>query len=148
MIITSISVTPLNLPLNEPFSIATGHQPEVKNVVLQIQLSNGISGLGEAAPFPAVSGETQESAIAALEQIRSILLERDVRQWRLIAEEVAAMIPAQHAAQCAVHMALIDALSKSGGLSVAAFLGGATQVLRTDMPTLAGKVAHAVNAAT
>lgn len=143
MIITSVHITPLNLPLNEPFSIATGAQPEVRNVLLEIRLQNGISGLGEAAPFPAVSGETQEGCMAALEQVVSHLLYNDARQWQRLAQEIAEIIPHQHAAQCALHMALLDAYTKACNTSVGSFMGGASNILYTDMTITSGDVDHA-----
>jgi L-Ala-D/L-Glu epimerase len=143
MVITSIHISPLNLPLNEPFSIATGAQSEVRNVLLEIRLQNGISGLGEAAPFPAVSGETQEGCIAALEQVVSHLVYSDIRQWKKIAEEITELIPGEHAAQCAIHMALLDAFTKACGISVASFMGGSSDTLLTDMTITAGDVDHA-----
>ncbi len=83
--ITRVHIQPLNVPLLEPFTIAGGAQAIAHNVLVEICLADGTRGWGEAAPFPAVTGETQHSTIAALEHLRSLLLAHDVRHWRALA---------------------------------------------------------------
>src|SRR5690606_222384 len=58
--IATISAEPMSIELSEPFGIATGSQLCAANVLVRLGLSDGSCGLGEAAPFPAVSGETQQ----------------------------------------------------------------------------------------
>ena len=55
-VIEAVTATALNLPLTEPFAIASGAQHQVENVLVTVRLADGTTGLGEAAPFPAVSG--------------------------------------------------------------------------------------------
>ncbi|MDQ5850847.1 MAG: hypothetical protein M3380_02020 [Chloroflexota bacterium] len=58
--IVEVRASPLDIPLIEPFSIATGAQAVAHNVLVAVRLAGGTKGYGEAAPFPAVTGETQE----------------------------------------------------------------------------------------
>ncbi|HLX59139.1 MAG TPA: dipeptide epimerase, partial [Ktedonobacteraceae bacterium] len=62
--IRSIVVEPLNIPLLEPFTIATGSVNEARNVLITIALADGSIGYGECAPFSPSTGETQETALA------------------------------------------------------------------------------------
>ena len=48
-IITDLSARQLDLPLTEPFTIATGSQESAANVLVRIELAGGAVGLGEAA---------------------------------------------------------------------------------------------------
>src|SRR5260221_13889047 len=61
-----VEFEPLDIPLHEPFAIATGSVTSARNALVRITLADGSSGLGEAAPFPPSGGETQETALAAL----------------------------------------------------------------------------------
>ena len=63
--IRSVSVEPLNIPLLELFTIATGSVVEARNVLITITLDDGSIGYGESAPFPPSTGESQETALAA-----------------------------------------------------------------------------------
>ena len=49
-----------------PFAIAGGGMDTARAVIVRVELDDGTIGLGESAPFPAVSGETVESTLAAL----------------------------------------------------------------------------------
>ena len=62
--IAAIDVFDADLALIEPFGIATGAQVVARNVFVRITLADGAQGWGEAAPFPAVNGETREHARA------------------------------------------------------------------------------------
>jgi L-alanine-DL-glutamate epimerase-like enolase superfamily enzyme len=142
-LIQSISISPLDLPLTEPFSIATGKQDEVKNVLIQVYLTNGIVGLGEAAPFPAVNGETQEGAISCLEKIKGDLVGKDIRSWKKILENHSNSFFHHHSALCGLQMALADAVSRYYEIPLSVLFGGSSDTLKTDMTITASDVEHA-----
>lgn len=145
MRISDFTVTDLTIPLHEPFGIATGAQHSADNLLVTITLDDGTTGIGEAAPFPAVNGETRELARAALAHPR--LVGRDPREWRLIAADLAREIPESASARCAVETAVLDALCRRVGLPLWAFLGGASRLLTTDMTVTTGDAAHAARSA-
>lgn len=145
--ITDIQFKPLDVPLIEPFAIATGAQPIANNVFVQLQLADGTRGYGEAAPFPAVTGETQSSTLEALHALRPVLLGRDARQWRALAAELKQADPKAAAARCALETALLDALTRQARMPLWAFFGGASTELETDMTITAGSVEHAAQSA-
>ena len=72
--IASVQIQPWNVELTEPFGIATGAQVLAQNVLVELTLESGQRGLGEAAPFPAVNGETQADALAALAAVQDELV--------------------------------------------------------------------------
>ncbi|MBA9075953.1 dipeptide epimerase [Rufibacter quisquiliarum] len=145
--IVSVRFQPLNLPLKEPFAIATGTQYNVENVLVQVELSSGIVGLGEAAPFPAVSGETQESTLSTLKGLEPMLLGKDVREWRTLAKELSTLAYDTPAARCGVEMALLDALCQQYNMPLYVFFGGVGTELSTDLTITAGDEAHAAASA-
>ena len=145
--IVSVSFQPLNLPLLEPFAIATGAQYKVENVVVQVRLADGTTGLGEAAPFPAVSGETQESTLAVLQELEAYLLQKDVKNWRSLATSLAGLASEAPAARCGLEMAILDALCKHYHMPLYVFFGGVKTQLKTDLTITAGDEAHAAASA-
>lgn len=145
--ITNLRFRPLDVPLIEPFAIATGAQAWAQNVLVELELADGTRGYGEAAPFPAVTGETQESTLAALESLRPLVVGREVRAWRVLAAALRAADPAAAAARCALETATLDALTRQAQMPLWAFFGGAGTTLETDMTITAGSVEHAATSA-
>ena len=142
-IIEEISAAPLNLPLTEPFSIATGAQQSADNVLVRLRLADGTVGLGEAAPFPAVSGETRQSSTSTIESAAELLSGLDAREWGRIDALLAQQYPDQPAARCALETAVLDALLQHHHMPLWSFFGGASSSLETDMTVTTGDCAHA-----
>jgi L-alanine-DL-glutamate epimerase-like enolase superfamily enzyme len=145
--ITGISALPLNLPLSEPFCIATGAQQSAENVLVKLRLADGTMGLGEASPFPAVSGETQGSSTFTIETAAGLLKGLDAREWGRIGALLARHFPGEPAARCALEMAVLDALLQHHHMPLWSFFGGASSSLETDMTITAGDCAHASHSA-
>ena len=145
--ITALEITPLDLPLTEPFAIASGAQASAANVLVTLRLADGTVGLGEAAPFPAVSGETQTSTMTALDSLRSLVVGADARMWRPLAIQLLAADAHAAAARCAVEMALLDALTRHFSMPLHVFFGGSGRTLETDMTITAGDETHAARSA-
>lgn len=66
----------LNVPLIEPFTIATSRLEMVENVAIRIELSNGCVGWGEAPILPFVTAEDQPTAMAKAEEVCELLRHR------------------------------------------------------------------------
>ncbi len=146
-LITAARFEPLHLPLTEPFAIATGAQHAAENVLVRLTLADGTVGLGEAAPFPAVSGETQGGTLAALEGVRAGLVGKDVRAWRPLSEWLGDALALAPAARAGLEMAVLDALARHHRVPLYVLLGGAGTSLEIDMTVTAGDVPHAAESA-
>jgi L-alanine-DL-glutamate epimerase-like enolase superfamily enzyme len=141
--IVAVGATTLDIPLVEPFTIATGSQAIARNVLVEVRLAGGTKGYGEAAPFPAVTGETQTSTLTALSELAAILQGADVRSWRGLAAKMKATHAAAASARCALETAMLDALLRQAGLPMWSFFGGCGTELETDMTITAGSAEHA-----
>src|ERR1700687_1753055 len=86
--IRSVRVEPLNIPLLEPFTIATGTTSEAHNVLITITLADGSIGYGESAPFSPSTGETQETALAAAQGCATLIEGKDAAHWRILSRVV------------------------------------------------------------
>jgi L-alanine-DL-glutamate epimerase-like enolase superfamily enzyme len=145
--ITQVDATPLDMPLTEPFAIAKGAPAIAANVLVRIALADGTLGLGEAAPFTAVSGESQESSLAAIESVRSSLVGQDVRRFRTLSWRLGEALGAEPSARCAIETAALDAFTRHMRVPLWAFFGGRGTELDTDMTITAGDARHAAAAA-
>lgn len=145
--IADVTAVPLDIELSEPFGIATGAQSLAANVLVTLTLSDGTTGTGEAAPFPAVNGETQSAVLSALTTAASSLMGLDALRWR------PAVVVAEHAlrgtpsALAAFESALLDALCRRARVSLWSFFGGAQRELVSDITITTGDAEHARAAA-
>ena len=145
--IAEVEAVPLDIPLIEPFAIAGGSQPVARNVLVTLRLADGTRGYGEAAPFPAVTGETQSSTLAALVALTDAVRGADARGWRALAARLTEARRDAAAARCALETALLDALMRQAGLPLWSLFGGHGTELETDMTITAGSAEHAARSA-
>jgi len=145
--IASLDAAAIDLSLTEPFGIAQGAQAVAKNVVVTITLESGVTGLGEGAPFTAVSGETQASTLAAVRAVAPLVIGRDVADVQRTASLLDARIPGEPAARAAIEQAMFDALTRTASLPLSAWFGGANAVLETDLTITTGNLEHAKRSA-
>lgn len=149
--ITQLDFQPLDIPLVEPFTIATGRLDHARNVLVRLTLDNGVVGYGEAAPFEPISGENQVTVLAALDAMRPLVIGREAA-WRAIARDLESSFHAQASARTAVEMALLDAVTRTWGVPLYRFLGGASDRVETDLtvpivpPERAQELARAIAA--
>jgi len=146
--IANVQATALDIELTEPFGIATGAQHTAANALVTLTLSDGTTGTGEAAPFPAVNGETQRAVLSALSAASSSLSGLDALRWRpavMVAEHALRGTPS---ALAAFESALLDALCRRAGISLWSFFGGAQRELVSDITIPTGSAEHASAAAT
>ena len=131
--ITELAVEPLDIPLYEPFAISTGAVTSARNALIRVTLADGTVGLGEAAPFPPSGGETQETALAAIRGMASLVVGADAAVWRPLAATLTSSFEHQATARAGVEMAVLDALARSCGIPLAQLFGGAESSVETDI---------------
>ncbi len=131
--IRSITVEPLTIPLLEPFTIATGGVSEARNVLITITLEDGTVGYGECAPFPPSTGESQETALITAHACASMLHGRDVAHWRVLTRLIRSVFYTQMTVCAGLEIAMLDALTRSYGIPLYIFFGGASSSIETDM---------------
>jgi len=131
--IRSVTIEPLNIPLLEPFTIATGSVSEAQNVLITVTLNDGSVGYGECAPFPPSTGESQETALAAALGCAALVEGLDAAHWRTLAKAMRSVYFSQATAIAGIEMALLAALTRSYGIPLYVFFGGASASVETDM---------------
>ncbi|MDO8684181.1 MAG: dipeptide epimerase, partial [Armatimonadota bacterium] len=86
--ILSLSARAIDLPLKEPFETAKGRKTHSSTVIVKLDLDSGQVGLGEATPVGYVTGESIESALAAIEQSRRVIIGADPAEWLSLSLEM------------------------------------------------------------
>lgn len=130
--IIKVNIEAINIQLDEPFTIAIGTKYNIENALISIELENGITGFGEAAPLEPINGENQSTALATLEACKDFLLGKSVADYRNISNHLKTVFSVQVTARCAIEMALLDAYTKSLDIPLYKFLGGSAESIETD----------------
>jgi L-Ala-D/L-Glu epimerase len=124
MKIKNIKTWSADLGNTKPYTIAFKTVDEVLNAFVEIELENGVMGIGSGNPSEYVTGENFEKCIAALQENNlQFLLGRDIRELNQLTFEVWKKFPINPAARAALDVALYDAFTKFLGVSLVKYLG-------------------------
>jgi len=146
--VTLVEFWPIDIPITDPFVVATGARVVAENIFVRITLRDGTCGYGEAAPFPEVGGEERGSCLSALEQLGSTLIGKAAKDYRTLAHHMAELAPLQPAARCALETALLDANCRAAQMPMWQFWGGADARAReTDITIPITTLEHTVSLA-
>ena len=134
MHIKSIEPIAVSLPMLKPVIMAGEEVRRADNVLVRIEADNGLTGWGEAASAPVMTGDTLESLVAGVHYLAPALRGRDPAD---IAGALAAMdgrMYGNHGAKAAIEIALHDLAGRAAGKPVHALLG---EKKRSRLPLLA-----------
>ncbi len=145
--IKSVNIHAWDVELLEPFGIATGAQLVAQNALLEVELTSGERGLGEAAPFPAVNGETQADALGALGAVADELVGYEGTDASGLSATARERLEATPSALCALEIALLDAACRAQHKSLFQHFGGQSARILTDITIPTGSADDAVRAA-
>lgn len=148
MIIEDIKIGRITVPLKKPFKTKHGVHNYSNEVVVKIFTSNGIVGIGSAAPAPRVTGETESSIVGALKHIAENIKGLDLSCFQYVLKIMDECIKGNNSAKAAVEIAIYDLWSKSIGVPLYKLLGGFNSSVITDMTIMDDdKMENMVNAA-
>lgn len=124
MKIISIKSYKRSLALKKPYSIARDTFYDTENVFFEIELDNGMLGLGAACPEGAVVGETAEITIRNLEsEAVQQLVGKDIREFLAHISKIAEVYGQFPGTMAAVDIALHDAFGQWLGIPIIDFYG-------------------------
>jgi L-alanine-DL-glutamate epimerase-like enolase superfamily enzyme len=131
--VNDVEIFAFDVPLREPFRIAIGTMTAANDVLVRIHTDGGIVGIGEACPFPPITGETQQTNLAMAVSIRDIVRGKDPLAIEGILAEIGPMVHSNPSIVAAYDMALFDILGKVAGLPLFRLLGGSNPSFETDI---------------
>lgn len=125
MIVHDVQWYPYSLPFSRDFMTAHGAERVREGAIVEIHTGDGPVGIGEIVPLAAFGGGTLSEALAELPAL--IMHGRDLCLSDALSLVTACALDCVdttfHAASlCGLEIALLDALSKAGGLSVSQLL--------------------------
>ncbi|MBM4161406.1 MAG: dipeptide epimerase [Ignavibacteria bacterium] len=133
MKIKEIEIFHYDIPLIEPFTIAIGTMYAANNVLVRIRTDSGIVGLGEACPFTPITGDTQDTSIAAAKDLRTIAVGKDPLAVESLIKQFGALAHTNPSTVAAFDMALYDILGKVASLPLYRLFGGDRSSFETDI---------------
>ena len=133
--IRDVEIYYFDIPLKEPFTITLGTITTSSGVLIRIVTDAGIIGVGESSPYQPVTGDTQETNVAAARAIREMLKGKDPLAIESAHKLFGGFLHSNPALIAAFDMALYDILGKAAGLPVFRLLGGDKTTFETDVTT-------------
>lgn len=127
-VVQSVRLTPVSFPLKRPFVTAAGHKTRTDNLRVEVRLGDGSVGRAEASSSIALASESQQRMQAALEALIPDLRGRPVDDYRPLVELIWRRSRFHPTAAAAMETALLDAVARHRGQSLARFLSGKTPV--------------------
>ena len=134
MRIKSVRAYCRNLALTKPYTIAYETISSVENVFVEIELTNGIVGMGAANPDPDVVGESPTQTLLNLQSDWiTTVIGQEIDQFQVLIQQAQRQFPDAPGTVAAVDIALHDAFGQSVGKSVVALYGQKIQSLPTSV---------------
>lgn len=131
--IKAVDIFIFDIPLAVPFRIAIGEMKAANLLLVRIHTDQGVVGLGEACPFPPITGETQATNAAAARTIRDMILGKDPLAMDGLLRGLGPLVRSNPSAVAAFDMALHDILGKVAGLPLFRLFGGSDSSFETDI---------------
>lgn len=125
MKVTAVDVWPVTIPFTEPFEVWRGVAPAKHHVIVEVHTDEGITGVGEAAPFLYYGAETQQDVVSMVQRhLLPILLGTDPFAIEALAQTFDTVIDGHRFSKAAIEMALWDIQGRALGVPVHRLLGG------------------------
>jgi L-alanine-DL-glutamate epimerase-like enolase superfamily enzyme len=126
MTIASVKAWPVSRPVRADLAIvsAAGSHPVSNFALVEVKSQEGHAGVGEATVIPVWSGESQESALHAINQILAPALIGCGTDAAAAAEIMDRALIGNPFTKAAVEMALLDLTGKALGVPAATLVGG------------------------
>ena len=132
-----IAITQFDVLLDEPFVTALRPVPELERVLVEVVTDTDLVGVGEAAPGPIVTGETQAGIADVLEtMIAPVLVGEDPRRTNHLIAIIHEAIGEAFTAKAAVDVALHDLKAKAADMPLYQLLGGYAEEPVIEVPTV------------
>lgn len=124
MKIKNVNVYRKNLRLQKPYTIARQTINDVENIFLEIELENGIKGIGAANPAPEVVGETPQQTFDNLQsEFVKSLIGKDIRHFLHHIYTARQHFNNLPGTQACIDIALHDAFAQYLGVPLVDFYG-------------------------
>ncbi len=133
MQIVDIRAEKMRFELVKPVVIALGTITHGETVIVKVSTDGGICGFGEGAGTTFVTGETNDTVIAAVELLKRELIGLDPLSIEHIHRVMDRAMIRNASAKAAIDIALHDIMAKNAKAPLYKLLGGTVNQIETDM---------------
>jgi L-alanine-DL-glutamate epimerase-like enolase superfamily enzyme len=134
MRIVDVTTFRRDFKLQNPSVVAYEAIETAPNLLVRIELENGLVGWGNAAPDAHVTGETAEGVERTINQLfRPFLIGQEASRIEWLWSRLCGLVPKQPTAIAAIDIALYDLLGKAAGLPLCKLLGPARDEILTSV---------------
>ena len=123
-VIAGMRVHIVDIPVQAVHSHGSGDVSGVNSVLLEAWTDGGLTGWGEASPWPVFTGTAEANAAALHVHLRPHLLGEDPVQVGKLMEMADRVVVGCPEAKAALETALLDIAGQASGLSVSELAGG------------------------
>ena len=130
MKITRVEAVPFSIPTRRPFAFSGGAVRSADHVLVRVHTDEGLVGQAEAVPRAVMSGETQATVVAVVDQwLEPACLGADPVRVEDIHARLRPLA-GNHTARAALDIALHDLIGQAYGLPCSVLLGAYTDQVR------------------
>ena len=122
--IEALRVHVVNIPVKAVHSHGSGDVAGIRSVLLEVATDGGLSGWGEASPWPVFTGTVEGNAAALHVYLRPHLIGADPVQVEKHLKTADRIVVGCPEAKAALETALLDVVGQMTGLSIAELVGG------------------------
>jgi len=134
MRIRNIETFLLAVPLKTPFVTALRRVEQIQDLVVRVELDNGMVGYGEAAPTLAISGDSLQSMQAVIHTVmKPRLVGQSILNFQQLLGLVQGAVIGNSSAKAAMEIALYDARARLFDQPLCQLLGAEPGSLQTDV---------------
>lgn len=133
MKISDISFEVMHFPLQKPFHVAFGTISSMDTCIVRIRTDDGMTGWGEAAPLPYVTGDNLETILSVGNDMKRSLTGMDPRSIGTIHNIMDSLYDGNTAVKAGIDLACYDLASKKAGVPLYVYLGGSDPHLVSDV---------------
>lgn len=133
MKITKVSIEKFSAELEVPLRIASGVMESGDSWTVRIETDEGITGIGSAAPWAPVTGETLESCYEVLKLLTVGLPGMDPLDIEGVHRYMNYTIFKNGSAKCAIDTALYDIAARKAELPLYRYLGAVSNTVTNDI---------------
>lgn len=131
--IRDVEIFPYSVQVKVVIKIALGTMPTTEeNVFVRLRTEEGVTGVGEAAPYSPVTSETQQTDVAMGRTLAELVRGCDPFTLSKIVDDMDALSPNNPSIKAAFEMALWDICGKITGQPICCLLGRYRESFETD----------------
>ena len=133
MLITDIQFQIMRFRFEEPMKVAFATIQDMEACIVKVLTDEGITGYGEAAPLPFVTGDNLGTILAVGEEMRAALIGMDPRAIGAVHRVMDRLYSGNGAVKAGIDIACYDIAAKAAGVPLYKYLGGDDPHVHSDV---------------